>query len=134
MENELDTPRYQFRDIYELMGGIEMHQFHAYLRAFPQILGDTPREKQKPITLSIRQVDYLEYVHYCIKTRNFSFERTRFLLDRYIKHQNNVDYEAIELALKLREIVSAERYNKTIISALDEWLKKERAKNFPTLY
>lgn len=133
MENELDAPRYKFRDIYEFTG-MKMNTYHSYLRFFPQILGDTPHEKGKILTLSIRQVDLLEYVHYCIKTRNFSFERTRFLLDRYIKHQNNVDYEAIELALKLREIVSAQRFNKTLINALDDWLQKERAKNFPTLY
>lgn len=133
MENELDAPRYTFREIYDLTG-IEMQTFYTYLRSFSQIFDYANHQKRKPIILSIRQVDLLEYVHYCIKTRNFSFERTRFLLDRYIKHQNNVDYEAIELALKLREIVSAERYNKTLINALDDWLQKERAKNFPTLY
>ena len=133
MENELDAPRYTFREIYDLTG-IEMQTFYTYLRSFSQIFDYANHQKRKPIILSIRQVDLLEYVHYCIKTRNFSFERTRFLLDRYIKHQNNVDYEAIELALKLREIVSAERYNKTLINAFDDWLQKERAKNFPTLY
>ena len=133
MENELDAPRYTFREIYDLTG-IEMQTFYTYLRSFSQIFDYANHQKRKPIILSIRQVDLLEYVHYCIKTRNFSFERTRFLLDRYIKHQNKIDYEAIELALKLREIVSAERYNKTLINALDEWLQKERAKNFPTLY
>lgn len=133
MENELDAPRYTFREIYDLTG-IEMQTFYTYLRSFSQIFDYANRQKRKPIILSIRQVDLLEYVHYCIKTRNFSFERTRFLLDRYIKHQNNVDYEAIELALKLREIVSAQRFNKTLINALDDWLQKERAKNFPTLY
>lgn len=133
MENELDAPRYTFREIYDLTG-IEMPTFYTYLRSFPQIFDYANHEKRKPIILSIRQVDLLEYVHYCIKTRNFSFERTRFLLDRYIKHQNNIDYEAIELALKLREIVSAQRFNKTLINALDDWLQKERAKNFPTLY
>lgn len=133
MENELDAPRYTFREIYDLTG-IEMQTFYTYLRSFSQIFDYANHQKRKPIILSIRQVDLLEYVHYCIKTRNFSFERTRFLLDRYIKHQNNVDYEAIELALKLREIVSAQRYNKTLINALDDWLQKERAKNFPTLY
>lgn len=133
MENELDAPRYTFREIYDLTG-IEMQTFYTYLRSFSQIFDYANHQKRKPIILSIRQVDLLEYVHYCIKTRNFSFERTRFLLDRYIKHQNNVDYEAIELALKLREIVSAQRFNKTLINALDDWLQKERAKNFPTLY
>lgn len=133
MENELDAPRYTFREIYDLTG-IEMQTFYTYLRSFSQIFDYANHQKRKPIILSIRQVDLLEYVHYCIKTRNFSFERTRFLLDRYIKHQNKIDYEAIELALKLREIVSAERFNKTLINALDEWLQKERAKNFPTLY
>lgn len=133
MENELDAPRYTFREIYDLTG-IEMQTFYTYLRSFSQIFDYANHKKRKPIILSIRQVDLLEYVHYCIKTRNFSFERTRFLLDRYIKHQNNVDYEAVELALKLREIVSAERFNKTLINALDDWLQKERAKNFPTLY
>lgn len=133
MENELDAPRYTFREIYDLTG-IEMQTFYTYLRSFSQIFDYANHQKRKPIILSIRQVDLLEYVHYCIKTRNFSFERTRFLLDRYIKHQNNIDYEAIELALKLREIVSAQRFNKTLINALDDWLQKERAKNFPTLY
>lgn len=133
MENELDAPRYTFREIYDLTG-IEMPTFYTYLRSFSQIFDYANHEKRKPIILSIRQVDLLEYVHYCIKTRNFSFERTRFLLDRYIKHQNNIDYEAIELALKLREIVSAQRFNKTLINALDDWLQKERAKNFPALY